>query len=97
MQLNDSSPQIRLHIVQSLWRIAADGFDAEYDLTFTLETMTTDEDEAVAQAAALAVKDLTRLRNKNEYGVEQTITYGTEDVSQQVDMQHEIQNEEQRR
>lgn len=61
--LNDSSTQIRLNIVQSLWRMAADGFDAEHDLTYTLQEMTTDEDEAVAQAAVLAVEDLIHLQN----------------------------------
>ena len=43
--------------------MAADGFDAEHDLTYTLQEMTTDEDEAVAQAAVLAVEDLIHLQN----------------------------------
>jgi len=67
-QLNDPSPQVRLLTVQLLWRIAADGFDKTYDLTYTLQTMTDDEDETVAKAASLAVKDLMHLHHSDEYG-----------------------------
>jgi len=85
-QLNDSSPQIRLLTVQSLWRIAADGFDKTYDLTYTLQTMVDDGDEAVAEAASLAVKDLMHLHHSDEYGSWQD----DENVSQQN--KTEIQN-----